>query len=52
MHQEILAGIQILTHRLSEFEILNDVTIIIQNWPVSRLNTNIFYNLNVADEHK
>ena len=39
-----------LTPRLSGFEILNDATLIFQNWRIntriSRLFTNIFYNSN------
>ena len=41
-----------LTPGLSEFEILNNETLIFQNRPVSRLFTNIFHNLNFAEEHK
>ena len=40
------------TPRLSEFEIYNNATLIFQNRPVSRLFTNIFYNLNFAEYQK
>ena len=41
-----------LTPRLSDFEILNVATLIIQNWPVSRVFQNIFYILNFDEEYK
>ena len=37
---------------LSGLEILNDTTLMFQNWLVSMLFTNIFYYLNFAEEHK
>ena len=40
-----------LTPRLSEFEILNNANLIFQNRPISRLFTNLFYNLDFAEEH-
>ena len=43
---------QNLTPTFSGFEILNDVTQIIQNWLDSRLFANIFYNLKLAKEPK
>ena len=41
-----------LTPTLSWFEILNDATVIIQNWMVWRFSANIFHYWNLAEEHK
>ena len=41
----------LITPRLSGVEKLHATTLIFQNWSVSRLFTNIFYNLNFAEEH-
>ena len=49
----LLLGLGKLTSRLSEFKKnLNAATWIFQKWPVSRLFTNIFFNLKFAEEHK
>ena len=49
-----LAGMvrAILTRRLSGLEILNNATLIIQKWLVSRLLANIFHYLNSFEESK
>ena len=40
------------TPTLSEFYILNDVTLIIHNWLVSRLFSNISHRLDFAEKYK
>ena len=45
-------SIRKLTRRLSGLEILNNATLIIQKWLVSRLFANIFHYLNSAEEFK
>ena len=42
--QKQLNSERLLTPRLSEFEILNDTTLIFHNWSVSRLFTSTFFN--------
>ena len=39
-----------LTRRLSEVEILNDATLIVDTWAISRLFANIFHHLNFSKE--
>ena len=40
-----------LTRRLSGFEILNNASLIFQNWLVSRHFANIFHYLNFSEEY-
>ena len=42
---------QLLTRRLSGFEILDNATLILQKWLVSRHFANIFHNLNFSEEY-